>query len=83
MVIRSVVNMNIKVTCDEEWMRCGGELSEQGVEFSQEDTETLAMFGSVGRSVDIRHLSMEREVEGSLTDMEKVPNAEKVNWSNE
>jgi len=25
MVIRRVIHMNIKVTCDEEWMRRGGE----------------------------------------------------------
>ena len=53
MVIRNVVNMNIKVTCDES-MRYGGERSEQGVEFSQEDTKRLAMFGSVRWSVDVK-----------------------------
>ena len=55
MIIGRVVDMNIKAARDEEWMRCGGERSEQGVEFTQENTERLAVFGSVGWSVYIKY----------------------------
>ena len=59
MAIGRVVHMNIKIARDEQWMnQCGGERSEQGVEFSQEETERLAVFGSVGWLVDIKYGSV-------------------------
>ena len=33
MAIRSVIDMDVEITSDEEWMRCSGECSEHRIEF--------------------------------------------------